>query len=302
MLNEFLKERQEKETRLKEQRVSKPPTKLTKEASSQCEHLETVNCKNTSDVAIQTDFPVEVHVIEDLKDQVKALTKIVAELTALKTRAENTDLNRTLFGEEDALSDSLNDILPFEEVENCSKMPSRELPAQSKSVLNPMANMAAIPDFPLSPTIRPPLLPSPPPPMDRQNKAPQILQMRSPLSTVDQNIRAPQRAYDNYGPTDEQRRKTEALVSMGSNLITTAMACVDVLFTDEELASSNTSGTGGYRQLDELKMRFLASSLRRKFESPVFTSQWDDVRARINTKCRGKRRTAIRRLQKQANF
>ena len=30
-------------------------------------------------------------------------------------------------------------------------------------------------------------------------------------------------------------------------------------------------------------MRFLASSLRQKFESPVFASQWDDVRARINT-------------------
>ena len=38
MLNEFLKERQEKETRLKEQHISKPPTKSTKEASSQCEH------------------------------------------------------------------------------------------------------------------------------------------------------------------------------------------------------------------------------------------------------------------------
>lgn len=79
--------------------------------------------------------------------------------------------------------------------------------------------------------------------MDCQNKVPLILQTRSPLSTVDQNVRATQRAYDNYGPTDEQRRKTEALVSIGSSLITTAMACVDVLFTDEELASSNTSGT-----------------------------------------------------------
>ena len=28
-------------------------------------------------------------------------------------------------------------------------------------------------------------------------------------------------------------------------------------------------------------MRFLALSLRRKFESSVFASQWDDVRARI---------------------
>ena len=142
--------------------------------------------------------------------------------------------------------------------------------------------------IPVSPTFRPPLLPFLPPAMDCQNKAPQNLQTQSPLSTVDQNVWVAQRAYDTYGPTDEQWRKTEALVFMGSSLITTAMACVDVLFTDEELPSSNTSGTGGYRQLDELKMRFLASSLSRKFESPVFASQWDDVRARINTKCRGK--------------
>ena len=73
MLNELLEEQQEKETRLKQQRISKHPTKSTKEASSQCEHLETVNCKNTSDVAIQTDFPVEAHVMEDLKEQVKTL-------------------------------------------------------------------------------------------------------------------------------------------------------------------------------------------------------------------------------------
>jgi len=142
MLNELLKERQEKETRSKQQRVSKHPTKSTKEGDSQCEHLETVNCKNT-------DFPVEAHVMEDLKEQVKTVTKIVTGLTALKTRAESRVLNRTLFGEEDALSDSLNDILPFEEIENSSKMPTRESQSQSKSVLNPIF---AIPDFPVSPT------------------------------------------------------------------------------------------------------------------------------------------------------
>ena len=80
------------------------------------------------------------------------------------------------------------------------------------------------------------------------------------------------------------------------------MACVDVLFTDEELANGNTSGSNGYWQLEELKLLFLESTLRRKFESAVFTSQWESVRTRINTKCRGKRRTVIRRLQKNTNF
>ena len=92
------------------------------------------------------------------------------------------------------------------------------------------------------------------------------------------------------------------MVSLGGNIITTAMACVDILFTDEELANGNTSGSNGYRQLDELKLCFLESTLHWKFESPVFTSQWESIRTRINTKRRGERRTVVRRLQKNTNF
>lgn len=99
--------------------------------------------------------------------------------------------------------------------------------------------------------------------------------LRSPLSTIDQNAPFVQRRYSSHGPTDDHQRKIESIVSFGSNIITTAMAYVDVLFTDEELANSNTSGSNGYRQLDELKPLFLESTLRRKFESPVFTSQWE---------------------------
>ena len=55
------------------------------------------------------------------------------------------------------------------------------------------------------------------------------------------------------------------------------MACVDVLFTDEELANGNTSGSNGYQQLDELKLLFLESTLHQKFESLVSTRQWEGV-------------------------
>ena len=126
--------------------------------------------------------------------------------------------------------------------------------------------------------------------------------LRSPLSTIDQTAPFVQRTYSSHGPTDDYRRKVESIVSFGSNIITTSMACIDVLFTDEELANGNTSGSNGYWQLEELKLLFLESTLRRKFESAVFTSQWESVRTRINTKCRGKRRTVIRRLQKNTNF
>ena len=112
---------------------------------------------------------------------------------------------------------------------------------------------------------------------------------------MDQNI--PQLL--SHGPTDEQRRKVGAMVDLGEDLSTTALACVDVLFTDNEMAKGNMSGSKGYQQLDSTKMRFLISLLRRKFVSWSFNEQWSEIAARINTKCRGKRRTLIQRLKKQ---
>ena len=106
----------------------------------------------------------------------------------------------------------------------------------------------------------------------------------------------------NYGPTDEQRRKVEAIVDLGDDLSTTALACVDVLFTDDEMAKGNMSGTKGYQRLDSTKMHFLISLLQKKFVSASFSEEWAEVAARINTKCRGKRRTLIQRLKKQTFF
>ena len=89
-----------------------------------------------------------------------------------------------------------------------------------------------------------------------------------------------QRRYSSHGPTDNNRQKVESIVSLnkfGGNIITTAMTCVDVLFTDEELANGNTSGSNGYQQLDELKLLFVESTLHQKFESLVSTRQWEGV-------------------------
>ena len=45
-------------------------------------------------------------------------------------------------------------------------------------------------------------------------------------------------------------------------MVSSATACIDVLFSDEELANSNTSGSNGYREVDNLKLRFLMSEVR----------------------------------------
>ena len=38
------------------------------------------------------------------------------------------------------------------------------------------------------------------------------------------------------------------------------------------------------------------STLQHKFDSPVFKEQWEQVKGKINTKHRGKRRTLVQRL------
>ena len=89
---------------------------------------------------------------------------------------------------------------------------------------------------------------------------------------------------------DDQKRKVEALVLMHTQRVPSAMTCVNVLFSDR------------YRPLDNLKLLFLVSVLRHKYESPMFTERWENVKAKLNTRCRGKRRTVLSRLQKQINF
>ena len=124
-------------------------------------------------------------------------------------------------------------------------------------------------------------------------------QPRLPLAMLDRNI--PQ-LLSNYGHADEQRRQVGAIVDQGNDLSTTALACVDVLFTDDEMAKGNMSGTKGYQQLDSTKMQFLVSLLQKKFVSMSLSEEWPNIAARINTKCRGKRRTLIQQLKKQTFF
>ena len=105
-----------------------------------------------------------------------------------------------------------------------------------------------------------------------------------------------------HGPTDAQRTKVTTIVTKGTDMCTAALASVDVLFTDDEMARCNTSGTKGYHRLDSGKLGFLVSVLQRKFDSPFFSGQWNQIVTRINTKCRGKRRTLIHRLKKTSLF
>lgn len=267
MLNTFLAEQAQKQARLMQHRVEK--NRQTKDVAIQCKRS-----PRTVEVAVQTDIP---DIMEDLREQVKSLTKIVAELTEMKAR-EKIPCSLPVLSDSDLTFINQDDDNFVEETP-------------------PQAPPAAI----TSPVIVPePQVPQPvSAPLSLHNYP--RPQMRSPLSTIDRNspvfFTSP-----SLGPSDQQKQKVEAIVVLGKEMISSAMACVDALFSDEELANSNTSGSNGYKELDNLKLRFLMSVLRQKYESPVFMKQWEDVKSKINTRCRGKRRTVQRRLQKQVNF
>ena len=78
----FLAEQAQKQARLKLQQVEK--NRQTEDIAIQCERS-----PQTVEVAVQTDIP---DIMEELRDQVKSLTKIVAELTEMKAREKVTSL------------------------------------------------------------------------------------------------------------------------------------------------------------------------------------------------------------------
>ena len=80
MWNEFIRERDEKQARLKQERINREKAKTSKTASIQCDRQDALE---KSDVAVQTKFP---DVMDDLNEQIRQLTKIVADLTSLKNR------------------------------------------------------------------------------------------------------------------------------------------------------------------------------------------------------------------------
>ena len=106
MLQNLIAKQETKQARLKQQRT---PKITHRDASIQCARNEsaTPHLRQTSDVAVQTEF---VDVMADLKEQVKNLTQIVAELTALKSHKhqEPRTIDRPLLSEllsDDTMSD-----------------------------------------------------------------------------------------------------------------------------------------------------------------------------------------------------
>ena len=102
------------------------------------------------------------------------------------------------------------------------------------------------------------------------------------MLSIDQNVPL-QSSTRSHGPTDEQWRNVAVIVDMGKDMSTVALACMDVLFTDDEMARCNTSGSKGFEQLDSSKLSFLFSALKNKFDSPMFGEKRNQIVSCINT-------------------
>ncbi|KAJ7394797.1 hypothetical protein OS493_000631 [Desmophyllum pertusum] len=239
LLAEFLKEQSQKQADLKKKRSEQPKVQ-TAEASVQCGR--SVVLKRTADASVQTDH---YDVTRELKEQVQNLTEVVKQLTALKCihQHEPKIPSSPLF-EDDQLLDTALDPALASVIRRISQH-SRRVSANSTPVgANNYEDLSPVYHH-------------------------QVTLPRQPLVSVDQNI-VPL-TLTSHGPTDEQRRKVGAIIDLGTDLSMTALACVDVLFTDDEMAKGNVSGSKGFQQLDMSKLHFLISLLQRKFDSPSFS-------------------------------
>lgn len=55
-------------------------------------------------------------------------------------------------------------------------------------------------------------------------------------------------------------------------MITTTMACVNLLFTEEEFANGDASGSNGYKQLDKIKVSFSSRSFAKNLIPQYFVA------------------------------
>lgn len=172
---------------------------------------------------VQTDYGNDV--TEDLREQVRKLTQIVPDLSALKGGEEMKEPTLSLLNEDASLSFVLSDILLFQSPDMiATEMAPPPGPVDPASILQ----YPVLQHIPVSSSQN--LALPPRAPLSSQNNGAIWL----PLSTVDQNIKQ----HIVVGPQTSSSEKVEAIVLMGTQIITIAMACVEILFTEEKDTSS----------------------------------------------------------------
>ncbi|KAK2562604.1 hypothetical protein P5673_014290 [Acropora cervicornis] len=246
LLSEFRHEQEWKQAESRKKRDSVRRQIISGDASIQCDiRVVSRSAVCTSDASVQTEY---YDVTSELQQQIRNLAQVVKQLTSLKFIHQHEP--KILASPDDPLSDPVLD--PALSANAASANPT-ESPVQPTRNHNHKE---------LSPLCPPLLAPT-----------------RQPLLSIDQNVPL-QSSTRSHGPTNEQRRNVAVIVDMGKDMSTVALACMDVLFTDDEMARCNTSGSKGFEQLDSSKLSFLFSALKNKFDSPMFGEKWNQTHER----------------------
>ncbi|KAJ7322027.1 hypothetical protein OS493_033189 [Desmophyllum pertusum] len=232
-------------------------------------------------------------VLSELKEQVQHLMRVVEELATLKHDLKDgvagirattplipDDFSDGCFG--NIVGDAIRSL--YEPGESSNEV-IQESPTPDSSHTLPALQQPLPFSVPCPAVIQSPAAAFASPP----------IMSRAPLRSIEPNL---QPISPFSGPTEMQRLKVEGIVRLGREITTCALACIDVLFSEEELANGNIGGVRGFQPLDCNKMNLLKSVLCQKFNSPNFYEQWEQLKSKINTKCRGKRRTLVQRLKK----
>ena len=186
----------------------------------------------------------------ELRQQILNLTEVVKQFTALKClhQHESEPTSMPLFDDDSDFS-TLNSKAVASLVSFYNSLPAQTYQKTATSSNEPtefhcsvLSTLCQSHKENLSLVLSSPMVPS-----------------RPPLQPFDQNVSLI--VSGSHGPTNQQRTKVTAIVAKGTEMFTAALASVDVLFTDDEMARCNTSGTKDFQQLDSGKSGFLVSVL-----------------------------------------
>ena len=125
------------------------------------------------------------------------------------------------------------------------------------------------------------------------------------MFAVPNDQKCPVKVYEVYAEKRPAEMKTDdAPFYFGNkimlNLETTT--CCQLMSCMQLSGRKNVQSITSYSTVSQKQQLNMSHTLTGTFDSPCFSEQWNQMAARINTKCRGKRRTLIHRLQKTSLF
>ena len=125
------------------------------------------------------------------------------------------------------------------------------------------------------------------------------------MFAVPNDQKCPVKVYEVYAEKRPTEMKTDdAPFYFGNKIMLNVetTTCCQLMSCMQLSGRKNVQSITSYSTVSQKQQLNMSHTLTGTFDSPCFSEQWNQMAARINTKCRGKRRTLIHRLQKTSLF